>query len=201
MQAIEYSGMWWLPANPQNRVAGTLTFSNEEGIALELIGALEDFGNFGMREPYALILGLSGDGKKVTLSNCAFTGVKVGMPGFARESYKPSFCLVGAHFNEPDEVRFGRCEVSFSYLPDWVRTSGFTVKKYLGEHKVEVTYSLPPELEAETSKGIISLSFTCNTSGDGIEEMNLHQSVWMEVKADKEYAFNGRETFAVRLPS
>ncbi|HMG76672.1 MAG TPA: HEPN domain-containing protein [Pyrinomonadaceae bacterium] len=190
MQAIEYSGIWWLPTNPQTKVAGTLTFSNEDGIALELIGALGDLGTFNSRQPYPLILGLAGDGKKVTLSNCVFAGVTVGMPGFARESYMASFCLVGAHFNELDEVRFSRCEVSFSHLPDWVRTSGFAVKQYWDEHKVEVIYSLPPDVEAETSKGLISLSFICNTSGDGIEEMNLHQSVWMEVKADKEYAFH-----------
>jgi hypothetical protein len=190
MLAIEHSGMWWLPTNPQNKVAGTLTFSNEDGIALELIGALEDFGNFNRREPCPLILGLSGDGKRITLSNCVFAGVSVGMPGFARESYKASFFLTGVHFSEPDEVRFSRLSVRFSHLADWVRTSGFAVKKYWNEHKIEVTYSLPADRETEISKGRISLSFICNTSGDGIEEMNLRQSVWLELKAHNEYGFN-----------
>lgn len=190
MQAIEHSGMWWLPTNPQNKVAGTLTFSNEDGITLELIGALEDLATFNTRQPYPLILGLSGDGKRITLSNCVFAGVSVGMPGFARESYKASFFLIGVHFNEPGEVRFSRFSVRFSHLADWVRTSGFEVKKYWDEPKIEVTYSLPTEREIEISKGTISLSFTCNTSGDGIEEMKLRQSVWLELKAHNEYPFN-----------
>jgi hypothetical protein len=189
MKGFEYSGIWWLPNGEQNTVSGTLRFSNESGIQLSLIGSLEDFTSFNTREPYPVILGLSGDGKRITLSNCFATGLTVGMPGFAKESYKARFCLVGAHFNDATDLRFRMFSVRYSHLPDWVRTSGFEVKKYFDQHRFEVAYSLPSDLETETSIGVVSISFTCNTSGDGIEELNLYQSVWMEVKADKEYSF------------
>lgn len=36
MEKIEYKGLWWLPSNPDNQVAGILTLIPEKGIELEL---------------------------------------------------------------------------------------------------------------------------------------------------------------------
>ena len=190
MQPIEYSGIWWLPNNPQNKEACKLAFNNESGIALELIGALGDIYTFDNRKPHQLILGITGEGKQVTLTKCSATGVSVGMPGFSRESYKPSLCLIGAHFDDPAKVLFDRLVVKYSYLSDWVQTSGFEIKRSLASHKIEVSYFLPDDIEAKLSIGEVSVSFICNTTGDGIEKIHLNQSVQMEVIADQEYSFS-----------
>jgi ApeA N-terminal domain 1 len=42
MNAREYAGVWWLPNIPDNKVSGTLSFSDEEGILLRLIGSFEE---------------------------------------------------------------------------------------------------------------------------------------------------------------
>ncbi len=39
-ERIELKGMWWLPGNPDTKVAGMFTFIPGESIVLELIGAL-----------------------------------------------------------------------------------------------------------------------------------------------------------------
>ncbi|NEN92026.1 MAG: hypothetical protein F6K48_25215 [Okeania sp. SIO3H1] len=45
MENIEYSGYWWLPSEQDKKIAGTLTFTHDEGIKLRLrdsfIGELE----------------------------------------------------------------------------------------------------------------------------------------------------------------
>ena len=188
MNDIEYSGVWWLPSNPQDTVAGTLTFSNEEGLELTLIGALGDATPFNSStDHHELILGISGDGKLITLNGCSVTSLKIGMPGFARQSYRCHRCYVGFHVSEPNELQFSRFDIRYSHLPDWVRVSGFTIRPNLEQHKLDVFYTLPNELEGETSRGKVSLTFTLNTSGDAIEEMSLRQSVSLEVKADKKY--------------
>lgn len=33
---FECSGLWWAPSEPENKVLGTLSFSREEGCAIEL---------------------------------------------------------------------------------------------------------------------------------------------------------------------
>jgi len=186
MQSIEYSGLFWLPSNPDNRVAGSLSFTDEDGITLQLIGSFGELDTFESTKAHPLVLGLSTNGKKITLTHCIAMSKKVSMPGFYIEGYRGNFCFVGGHFQEPNELRFRRLAVRYSHLPDWVRMSGFSVTRKSEEHKVEIVYELPQEVKAETSKGIISLSFSGQMTGDGIERMNIEQSVWLEVEIVEE---------------
>lgn len=39
---IEYRGFWYLPSDPENSVAGTVTYYPNERIVLELIGSFGD---------------------------------------------------------------------------------------------------------------------------------------------------------------
>ena len=39
MENIEYSRYWWLPLKEDEKIAGTLTFTNDEGIKLRLMGS------------------------------------------------------------------------------------------------------------------------------------------------------------------
>ena len=40
-EEIKYSGQWWSPTNPNNKVHGVLHFNQSDGARLELDGALE----------------------------------------------------------------------------------------------------------------------------------------------------------------
>lgn len=80
MKAFEYSGIWWLPTNPQNTVSGMVKFSNEHGIELNLIGTLlEDLDSLNTLNAHPVILGLSGEGREITLNDCVATGVRIEM--------------------------------------------------------------------------------------------------------------------------
>ena len=186
MESIEYSGLWWVPSNPENAVAGSLTFTDDDGVTLQLIGSFGELDSLESTKAHPLVLGLSTNGKRVTLTDCVATSKNVSMPGVYTEVYRASFCFVGGHFQEPNELRFRRLAVRYSHLPDWVRMSGFSVTRKWEEHKVEIVYELPQEVKAETSKGTISLSFSGQTKGDGIERMNIEQSVWLEVEIGEE---------------
>ena len=108
------------------------------------------------------------------------------MPGFYTEVYRGSFCFVGGHFQESNELRFRRFTVRYSHLRDWAQISGFSVTRKWEEKKFEVVYELPQEVKAETAKGTISLSFSGQTSGDAIQRMNIEQSVCLEVEIVEE---------------
>lgn len=154
---------------------------------MELLGAFEDF-DFNSHQPYPLVLGFSSAGTKITLLDCTVTNLTMGVPGLSVETYKIRYCFLGAHFNDLRDVVFARFAVRYSHLSDWVRTSGFSVTRSGAEHKIKVEYALPPDIEAQTSRGAILVSFVCNTNGDGIEQLNLHQTVSLEGEADREYA-------------
>lgn len=71
-----FKGYWWLPENPDNKVAGVLTYTPGEKLVLELIGAFEDadgsyknlFDSEDRNVP--LIYGLDSGAKEITLVSC-----------------------------------------------------------------------------------------------------------------------------------
>ena len=40
-EPFEYKGYWWKPDDPENKVAGVLTYKPGENIVLELIGTFD----------------------------------------------------------------------------------------------------------------------------------------------------------------
>jgi hypothetical protein len=200
MDNTEHSGKWWLPSNPEHTVSGTLTFSNQDGAELRLIGSLEAVDTFNTTlKTYPIILGLSVDGKLITLNGCMSAGTRMTIPGFISQDYRIDLCFIGGHISDESQLRFKRSELQYSRLPDWVYTSGFSITKYDNEpHRLEVNYVLPDDIKAITTKGTFSITFTFNLKGDGIEEINLRQSVWLEIEADDEYSFYELMTRYVR---
>lgn len=97
MKAFEHRGIWWLPEKEQNKVPGILHFTTEDGLVLELIGALGS-GLELSDEPRPVILGLAEKLGEVTLGECLPSGLRIGFPGFPCESYRPAIAYVGAHF-------------------------------------------------------------------------------------------------------
>lgn len=70
-QKLEYKGYWYLPTEPDGRVAGVLTYYPNEKIILELMGC---FGEFSWslltkREEEPVIFGRTAEGKDITLIN------------------------------------------------------------------------------------------------------------------------------------
>jgi len=186
MKSVEFSGMWWLPGNPERTVAGSLSFNEENGIVLQLIGAFVDFQNFGESRTHPVLLGLTTNGKTITLVDCVGTNFSFSAPGFITEAYMAKFCFIGGHFENTAALQFRKFSVQYSHLPDWVRITGLTVTRHLDQHKMEASYELPQDLTAETSKGTILLSFSGNASGDGFQQFNFEQSVWFEIEAPTE---------------
>jgi len=42
VEDFEYVGFWWLPDHPEKKLAGTLTFTEADGLHLRLLGVLGD---------------------------------------------------------------------------------------------------------------------------------------------------------------
>jgi hypothetical protein len=191
MDDVEYSGLWWLPSNPENKVAGSLTFSNQNGIELKLIGSLEGLDAINNRyRKHAVIWGITNAGKSITLSECLAAGLKIGLPGFVSQDYWIHLCFISAHLTE-EQLRFKRLVVKYSRLVDWVRTSGLTMTMHEDEpYKRQFNYNLPEEIKATTTKGTVSIDFSFNAEGDFFDEMHLRQSISMEIGADIEREFD-----------
>ena len=74
INGFEYKGYWYLPSDPEHKVAGILSYVPNESITLELIGSFEKsktgiISSF-EKERVDFILGITSDAHEVSLINC-----------------------------------------------------------------------------------------------------------------------------------
>ena len=131
-------GVFWLPAQPDRIVPGTLSYTPGRPIRLDLIGhfgeEVEVMGGVveiqGLPEPEKKrstdrILGLS-NGKIVTLDECRQSGSQLQSPGILRERFIAHRAMVGAHL-DADEIRVDCISLNIEGLQQWWGKSGISV--------------------------------------------------------------------------
>ena len=113
-------GHWWLPSNPGDRVAGSLSVSPEGGVRLELTGLFSspDFDParvFSNRQPIRsdLVLGEDADGDVYTLYKVDALHIST------TSTLRVSYLLAGRHFPSVEEIGFRSALVQYSHLEAW----------------------------------------------------------------------------------
>jgi hypothetical protein len=179
----EYKGLWWLPGDESERLAGTLTITNGEA-ALELLGHFgrELLSETERERAYSLeladqprIVGLSTDGKAITLEGDRGAPFTENIPGIPISTYRRNVTLIGKRFADGEEIGFDEVAIRASDLDDWTRVSGFhggfqleQQKTGLVPSKVEVTFDPPDDVEITLSRGETAfIRFTGKSRGIG----------------------------------
>ena len=148
-RGFQYEGYWWLPDASDDKVPGLLKFDPDEGASLDLFGSLKDVeGIVDPLEP-EIILGLSSEGKLLTLKDCAKTlgSLRFGS-GFSTSSFVASAIFVGEHFERAEDVGFERLVVEYLHLEAWADASGFDIsfneEKEAPKRKwIEIKHEIP----------------------------------------------------------
>src|SRR5215469_8019867 len=131
MKPFECSGLWWAPDDPLSRAAGTLRFSHEKGLSLDLLGTLGESGGVVGVKKQPIILGSADSpfGEAVTLKDCWLKGQRVGLPGFTRDEYHTDQAFLGAHLVGADDFLFPACVIGISGLANWAHhLTGFQLQ-------------------------------------------------------------------------
>lgn len=161
---LNYKGIWFLPENENNEVehiSGNLTFSKDNGSFLTLLGALEEHRNSDLSHDPEFILGLTSDGKKITLFKCFEYSRTMNFPGMQTCKYLPLYILIGKHFKKREELEFYSIKASFKNLDLWLGKYGFKNISYLN-------YNLLVEYESPEP-----INFKINDTLSGIIKFNL----------------------------
>jgi hypothetical protein len=131
MEAIECTGLWWLPGKQNEQVAGTLTISESGNLHLSLIGTLGP--NIPSRsKSFQIILGSvdkSPGGNSVTLVWCMLTGAMFGSFAGEREQYHATRGYFGAHLLDEGAFSFKFASIRVGGLTEWAHAfSGLSVE-------------------------------------------------------------------------
>lgn len=141
---IEYKGYWWLPSNPDETVAGILSYTPNDKITLELIGAFDSkkasIVAFLNKKPESIIHGFASDSKEITLYNCHASGsVNLSCP-FPIIKYSCQFIIIGKHLEDFKQESFYKAYVTISELTHWCSPSALeTVMQFNEEDRIETT--------------------------------------------------------------
>ena len=93
--SFEYSGLWWLPQRPDHRVAGTIRYSIDTGAILQLIGRLWEESPNSSDAPIPIILGLTSNGRVLTLLRSLLLRESFSAPGLSTMQIYSHFVLEG----------------------------------------------------------------------------------------------------------
>lgn len=213
MESFEVSGQWWLPENPDNKVAGTLVVAEDGSSELQLIGSLRSYMEGGesvtenghtvttfsqksLRDAgvYPRIHGFAG-GKSFTLDDCFQTHWSSNLFGGGLDSQRIHVYQVfrGVLFEQGEKLEFTTLFVTMDWLAYWVQRGGiseevtFKEAEASGLRPIQHVLTIKP-VEDEVFSGLkgttIKLRQSYGLDGDNITEKRLSQDFLFAIEAD-----------------
>ena len=154
-EPAEWSGLWWLPDAPDEKVPGVLRYKPGDGPVLSLIGVFEDrimsspspgLTLFHEGSPTRDVINGAAEQREVTLLGCFPSGWKRTIGARVKSPDKQTVvattALIGAHVSGEDEAAFYAIEVSVEDLGLWAGSSVFDRLIGAPEGKLDGTGSI-----------------------------------------------------------
>lgn len=169
--SLEIKGLWHLPENPSQRVAGVLKYEPSEKITLELIGTftskeenvLVDF--FDDERHFSIIYGETSDGKYITLFHCSKSGSYNFDCSFPLTNFNIRYILQGYYLENFHDSFFDYVEFGIPILSKWIgrNTHNFAIQSSdsgavatfeLGnKHTLKFKYDIDENTQIELTTG------------------------------------------------
>ena len=195
-KTFEYKGYWWLPSNPDIKVAGVLSYKPGESIVLELIGSFDNkedaVAAFINKKEESTIHGTIENAQHVTLFKCYPSGSVNSSSFFPIIRYNCIYCFIGRHYIGMEaEGRF-RMSVHFPELSHWCHPG--MLREVLSEDKGQIiSFSFESIVggktlnEVELDDGyIIQLKAGASLTSDyAMLNNDIGQSSWIEISSDE----------------
>jgi len=192
IEKLEYKGFWWLPNNPENKISGTLQFTPNEGAILDLVGSFRDLEHFNQSFQPEIVLGISSDGKNITLYKCFETKSRVSIPGLIISSLYASVVFVGAHFLKAEDIKFKSLSIHFSHLDEWVNISGIDIDFPTDTKEILIRYKKPEPIQVvlnDSLRLLIDFSTEYPFLSHPQKEAGIKQKIYIIIEPSTEKPF------------
>lgn len=212
MEELDIEGLFWMPAESDQGIAGRLTFNETDGAILNLV---EPFsvpvaaGGRVARIPLSLnkeplrIVGSAG-GRWLTLHDCQESSRNMDSTGMVRRRYRVSVILSGAHFDDDEPLLFNSVTVGIGHLREWVGRSGLNVDSASeGDsnliNNVQISYTpIKPDV-TNASWGELALTFPWTLRGDRFFESAIEHDCSVELRFTAPHTLENIFTFTSSL--
>jgi hypothetical protein len=185
MERFDYKGFWWLPDNPDEKLAGICSFTPTEGGDLELIGDFSTLVDFHTSNEPLIILGSTLDGE-VTLYNCFLRKKQKKHGGVEISLYCVNLIFSGVHFYSDLEIKFKSISIHYSLMNAWVNTETFSFRH--SEDEEQLIYKGWNQLTQSTidDNYNLSIGIGCGQSVSLFEKITIDRQVFLTIEATEE---------------
>jgi hypothetical protein len=194
---LKHRGFWWLPDSEGRKLNGTLTFDYNSGTLLDLNGwfkGIEDINKTLMPE---IILGISANGKKITLYKNIEKSTTHNPAGFPISVFSTNVVFEGEHFSTADSIKFKNISMSYSYIDDWIdihlfKTGDWMYKSPSQIKEISISYDVPEPIKAEINNDyLIEISFrpTFHLPWSGDQQAWIKQKIFVDVHFSESKSF------------
>lgn len=122
-EELIYKGFWFLPSDPNCKVAGILSYCPNKSIVLELIGGFDNnsFGYVFRTRRESVIWGVTYSGEKISLLNCTIAnGTKYKYSAeFPYLKFQCQYILRGSYVESTETAFFDRVRLFMPFLDVW----------------------------------------------------------------------------------
>ena len=187
MENLDIDGLFWLPSNPERKVAGRLTFDAANLGQLDLIGSFHELPSSGTMTQLGTpdwnkrfrIHGVAGT-RLLALDRCMQVQGKLEVPGVRRERYYAPLVLSGKYYGEEEPLEFSSVSVQLRHLEHWVNKTGVELWVEPWEDPKEakafgLTYTPLESLVATTSICDLELRFCGKLIKDYLIQNTIEQ--------------------------
>jgi len=157
-QKLEYKGYWWLPSDPDKRVAGVLTYYPNEKIVLELLGC---FGEYSLailtgNNQEDIVYGKTAENKEITLIN-NFRSLSLNFSAdFPIVRYTCNYMVIGKHVEGLDEKRSYWATARIPELSFWCQPEAITTTMFFDKNHNSTMTNLAFSTKFGSMKDIIN---------------------------------------------
>lgn len=184
---IELKGYWWLPNLEENKIPGTLSFSQEDGAFLEIVGVFNEKGPDPIEQP-TIILGITQLGKPITLYKCIINSWTYPLIGLGGGKYWAHFVFEGVHFVSEEKIKFHQLCGSYTDLDAWVDIYGFAIEwdNVDGKFISKIRYEKPASQFFDISDAFeVGIGFSSRGPSQSIiqTEVTISQRAYLAIKS------------------
>jgi hypothetical protein len=127
MKPFEGEGVFRLPSDDANQLAGKVIFDPLKGTTLSLFGAFDSLRQQPAQDsPTLRIHGVAGK-RYLTLEKCFLIDTIHEVPGIDRQTFNVGAIITNHLFEDDEDLIFDEVSVTFDQLPWWIGRSGVTV--------------------------------------------------------------------------
>lgn len=198
IEKFEFKGLWWLPDNKEKTVSGTLKFNPEDGPRLELIGSFNELLELSAQLPPEIILGITSNGKKITLYGYQGKSDQISWPGLPTTTIKPRVIFVGYHFSKKERICFDNLSINYSYLEDWFFANPFSIKFDLPK-EYTLKYQYPKPAIAEIGEFKVSIESNLNVNYKKRDDIQIKHSVFVKAASTEKCHFSDFMDFFYKI--